>query len=307
MYLPVIAIGVSALTFFMLRSPWSQDPVILMLGPDASVEQTQAVREDLGLDKPLVEQYLSWLTDVSTGNFGTTFRGRQPVGEQVVDRLPVTLEILFLSTFLTTVIGVSLGVITATHQNTAVDYCCRVFAVFGQSIPHFFLLVLLIVLPSLWWNYVPPIGGHVSLLEHPFDNLRLYLPPTVVLAVGGSSGLMRLVRSTMLEELRQDYMRTALAKGLPGRALILRHALRNCMVPIVTFIGTEITVLFFGSLILEQVFSINGIGQFFFTSVSQFDFPVVQFLVLYSAFFVMTINLLVDLSYAAIDPRVRYR
>jgi peptide/nickel transport system permease protein len=306
MYLPLIALGVSALTFFVLRSPWSQDPVVTMLGTEVTPKQQAALRGDLGLDRPLVEQYVQWLSHVATGDFGKTFRGGQPVGAEVARRLPITLEILGLSTLFVSVLGVTLGVVTASHQNSAVDHIIRLGSVLGQSIPNFFLLVLLIVLPSIWWNYVPPVGGHISIFDHPFENLRLYLPPTLILAVGGSSRLMRLARSTMLEVLRQDYMRTAQAKGLSRRAMIWGHALRNSLIPIVTFIGSEITVLFFGALILEQVFSINGIGQFFYTSVISSDFPVVQFLVLYTALIVVCLNLLVDLSYAMIDPKVRY-
>jgi peptide/nickel transport system permease protein len=306
-YLPLIAAFVVTLTFFVLRSPWSQDPVTLMIGMGGSVEQEQALREDLGLDKPLIIQFGAWIGDLARLDFGETFRGRQPVWDEVMKRMPVTFQILFMSVFFTAVIGITLGVLTAMRQNTATDYIFRGLAVFGQSVPDFFLLVLLIVLPSIWWNYSPPVGGHISIFQDPWENLRLYVPPTLLLAVGGSAGLMRLVRSTMLEVMRQDYMRTARAKGLPNRSLIWVHALRNSMIPIVTYIGGQITVLFFGALILEQVFSINGIGQFLFISVSTFDFPVVQFLVLYTALIVISINLIVDLSYALIDPRVRYR
>jgi peptide/nickel transport system permease protein len=179
-------------------------------------------------------------------------------------------------------------------------------AVFGQSIPDFFLLVLLIVLPSLWWNYSPPIGGHVSLFRDPLENLRLYVPPTLLLAAGGASGMMRLTRSTLLEVFRQDYVRTARAKGLPERAVVLSHGLRNALVPIVTLLGAQITVLLFGALILEQIFSLNGLGQFLYISAVTADYPVVQFLVLYTALIVIVLNLLVDLSYALIDPRVKY-
>jgi len=306
-YLPLIAAFVAILTFFVLRSPWSQDPVTLMVGMGGSVEQEEALREDLGLDDPLVVQFGRWLGDLARLDFGETFRGRQPVWDEVVERMPVTFEILFLSVFFSATIGITLGVITATRQNTLLDYAFRGLAVFGQSIPDFFLLVLLIVLPSIWWNYSPPVGGHVSIFQDPWENLRLYVPPTLLLAVGGSAGMMRLVRSTMLEVMRQDYMRTAAAKGLPNRSVVWSHALRNSMIPIVTYLGNQVTVLFFGALILEQIFSINGIGQFLFISVSTFDFPVVQFLVLYTALIVITINILVDLSYAVIDPRVRYR
>ena len=202
--------------------------------------------------------------------------------------------------------GVTFGVITAVKQDTPVDYGFRVFAVFGQSIPDFFLLILLIVLPSIWWNYAPPAGGHVSIFDDPWTNLRLYLPPTILLGIGSAAAMMRLCRSTLLEVFRQDYMRTARAKGLAGRNVVIKHGLRNALIPLVTLIGAQIAALFFGSLILEQIFSINGLGQFFLASSITNDYPVVQFLVLYTAIVVMGINLIVDLSYALIDPRVKY-
>ncbi len=306
-YLPIIAIAVSIITFAVLRSPWSQDPVIAMAGMDATPEQQQRIREELNLDKPIVAQFGLWVGELARGDFGETFRGRQPVGAQVKARLEPTLQILILSVLFSGFFGISFGVIAAVKHNRAPDLTLRTFAVFGQSIPDFFLLVLLVVLPSIWWNYSPPVGGHVSLWEDPVHNLRLYVPPTLLLAVGGSAAMVRITRSTLLEVMRQDYMRTARAKGLPGQAVIWGHAFRNALIPIVTLLGAQVTVFFFGALILEQVFSINGLGQFFFQSVVFGDFPVVQFLVLYTALIVVSLNLLVDLSYALIDPRVKYR
>jgi peptide/nickel transport system permease protein len=244
--------------------------------------------------------------NVLTGDFGRTFRGQQPVGQEVLERLPATLELMFFSIFFTTLFGVTAGVIAAVKQNSIWDYTVRVGAVFGQSIPDFFLLVLLIVLPSLWWNYVPPIGGHVSIFEDPWTNLRLYVPPTLIVGLGGAAVLMRVTRSSMLEVLRQDYVRTARSKGLNERSVILVHSIRNALVPIVTIIGNYIVALFFGAVIIELVFSIQGVGQFFLTSAAAFDYPVMQFLVLYTAVIVIVINLLIDLSYALLDPRVKY-
>jgi peptide/nickel transport system permease protein len=252
------------------------------------------------------EQFLIWVKDLASGNLGTTFRGNQSVGEQVLVRMPVTFEILFLSVTFSTIFGVTFGIISAAKQNSPVDYGFRIFAVFGQSIPEFFLLILLIILPSIWWNYSPPIGGHISFFDDPMENLRLYLPPTLLLAVGGSAGMMRITRSTLLEVFRQDYIRTARAKGVATRGVILGHAMRNALIPIITIIGAQITALFFGSLILEQIFSINGLGQFLFNAINTADFPVVQFLVLYAALVVIIMNLVIDLSYAFIDPRVKY-
>ena len=305
-YVPLIVGVVSIITFFTLRLPWAADPVLLYTNQNTTPEQEQAIRADLGLDKPVGEQFAIWIGDVLTGDLGDTFRSGQPVWPEIQRRWPVNLEILVLSVGFATLFGVSFGVITAVKQNSIVDYIVRVFAVFGQSIPDFFLLILLIVLPSIWWNYSPPVGGHVSFFDDPWSNLRLYLPPTILLGVGGAAGMMRLTRSTLLEVFRQDYMRTARAKGLAGGNVVMKHGLRNSMIPIVTLFGGQVTALFFGSLILEQIFSINGLGQFFLVSAITSDFPVVQFLVLYTAVVVCVMNLLIDLSYAVIDPRVKY-
>jgi peptide/nickel transport system permease protein len=305
-YVPLIMVVVSLLAFFTLRLPWAIDPVTLYINENTTLEQEQQIRRELGLDRPAVQQFFIWLGQVARGDLGETFRSRQPVLDEIVRRFPVNLQILVFSIFFSTIIGVTLGVITAVKQNTVTDYAFRGGAVFGQSIPDFFLLILLILLPSIWWNYSPPVGGHIPITQDPLENLRLYLPPTILLAIGGAAGMMRLTRSSLLEVLRQDYMRTARAKGLAGRAVVIRHGLRNTLIPIVTLIGAQITALFFGSLILEQIFSINGLGQFFMISALTGDFPVIQTLVLYTALIVMVMNLLVDISYAVIDPRVKY-
>lgn len=305
-YLPLIIVVVSILTFFTLRLPFAVDPALLYINQNTTTEQEAEIRKDLGIDKPVLEQFVIWVGDVFQGDMGQTFRSRQPVWDEIQRRLPVNIQILIMSILFSTLFGVAFGVITAVKQNSPVDYGFRVFAVFGQSIPDFFLLILLIVLPSIWWNYAPPAGGHVSIFEDPLTNLRLYLPPTILLGIGSAAAMMRLCRSTLLEVFRQDYMRTARAKGLAGRNVVIKHGLRNALIPLVTLIGAQIAALFFGSLILEQIFSINGLGQFFLASSVTNDYPVVQFLVLYTAIVVMGINLIVDLSYALIDPRVKY-
>lgn len=305
-YLPLIIGVVSILTFFTLRLPFAVDPALLYVNQNTTVEQEAEIRKELGIDKPVFEQFVIWIGDVVQGDMGQTFRSRQPVWDEIQRRLPVNIQILVMSILFSTLFGVTFGVITAVKQDQPVDYGFRIFAVFGQSIPDFFLLILLIVLPSIWWNYAPPAGGHVSIFDDPWTNLRLYLPPTILLGVGSAAAMMRLCRSTLLEVFRQDYMRTARAKGLAGRKVVIEHGLRNALIPLVTLIGAQISALFFGSLILEQIFSINGLGQFFLASSITNDYPVVQFLVLYTAVVVMGINLIVDLSYAVIDPRVKY-
>ena len=218
-----------------------------------------------------------------------------------------SFEIVFLSLAISVVIGVSFGILSSLYRNSLLDYFVRIFAVLGTSIPEFFLLTLLIIIPSYLWNYSPPIGGYVSIFDDPWTNVRLFLPSALMIGIGGSSGLMRLTRTTMLEVLRADYVRTARAKGLRERSTILTHALRNAGTPILTAIGTAFIAVFSGSVIAERIMSIDGNGLFFFISTLGRDLPVIQFLAVYTAAVVVLMNLLVDLSYPLVDPRVKYR
>ena len=304
--MPVIMVVVSSLLFVMLRLPFAQDPVPAMLGTDATVQQQEVLRHELRLDRPIPEQYIAWVKDMATGQLGKAFRSGQPVWPEVKRRLPVTFEIMSMALLFSTAIGVSVGVLSAIRQNTVADYVARFAAVFGQSVPEFFLLVLLIVLPSMWWTYSPPVGGHISIFAEPGENLRLYLSPAILLGFAHAAGMMRLTRSTMLEVLRQDYVRTARAKGLKESRVLFGHALRNALVPLVTLFGAQVGALFFGSLVFETIFSVQGVGLYFFRALQASDMPVIQFLSLYTAVVVISVNLIVDLSYALIDPHVTY-
>lgn len=306
LYMPVVIVFVSALVFVLVRLPFARDPVSMMLTMDATPEQRQALRHELELDRPIPVQYVHWVGRMVKGDLGNTFRGDQPVWREIKRRVPVTFEIAILAVLTSNLVGISIGVMSALKQNTLPDYLARIAAVFGQSIPEFFTLVLLIVLPSIWWNYSPPVGGHITFLADPWENLRLYLPPAILLGLTHASGMMRLTRSTMLEVFRQDYIRTARAKGLANKDVIVRHALRNAMIPLVTVFAGQVGSLLFGSLIFEIIFSVQGIGQFFFQSLQAADMPVVQALTVYTAVIIVTINLIVDFSYPLIDRRVAY-
>src|SRR5690606_17202636 len=204
-----VILVVSILTFFTLRLPFAVDPALLYINQNTTVEQEAEIRHELGIDKPVLQQFAIWVGDVFQGDMGQTFRSRQPVWDEIQRRLPVNIQILVMSILFSTLFGVTFGVITAVKQDQPVDYGFRVFAVFGQSIPDFFLLILLIVLPSIWWNYAPPAGGHVSIFEDPWTNLRLYVPPTLLLGIGSAAAMMRLCRSTLPEVFRHAYTRTA--------------------------------------------------------------------------------------------------
>jgi len=306
-FLPLIIVVVSIITFVLLRVLPGQDPAILMAGQNATPENVEAIHAELGLDRPIAVQYFNWMGDVLRGDLGTTYQGKQDILSEVKRRFPASAELVVLSLAMSAVIGVSFGVLSAVKRNTPIDYAVRLFAVAGQSIPDFFLLVMLIVIPSVLWNYAAPGGGYVAFWDDPMRNIRMYGPPSIVLGIGGAAGIMRLQRTTMLEVMRSDYVRTARAKGLSSPTVILAHAFRNTLAPLVTILGTSFTLVFAGSAVAEVILSIDGLGVFFLQKALQRDFPVVQFLVLYTATVVVIANLIVDLSYAWIDPRVQYR
>lgn len=305
-WLPIILFGVSTLVFFMLRGLPGQDPAGVIAGQGATEAQLEEIREELGLERPIMVQYWDWVSGLVVGDFGEAYYNDQPVRDQFVRKFPPTFQLLMMSLIIGSVAGVGFGVISAIWRNSPIDYFVRIFAVLSSSIPDFFLLTLLIVIPAALWHYSQPVGGYVPLLEDPWTNLRLMGPPALITGIGGSAGLMRLTRTTMLEVLRSDYVRTARAKGLRSRAVIVSHALRNALTPIVTTVGTAFIAIFGGSFIAEQILSIRGLGQWFFVSTIQRDLVVVQFLTLYTAAVVVIVNLIVDLSYGFIDPRVRY-
>jgi peptide/nickel transport system permease protein len=306
LWLPIILFGVSAIAFFLLRALPGQDPAAAIAGQGATPEQIELIQEELGLNEPVLEQYFNWLTDLLRGDFGTEFRSGQSVRDLFIEKFPPTFQLLVMSTAIATVVGIGFGIISALWRNSPIDYFVRVFAVLASSIPEFFLLTLLIIIPSILWGYSQPVGGYVSFFEDPATNLRLMGPAAIIIGVGGAAGLMRLTRTTMLEVLRSDYVRTARAKGLRSTGVVLSHALRNAMTPIVTTVGTAFVAIFSGSVIAEQILSIRGLGEWFFTASFTRELVVVQFLTVYTAAVVVLVNLAVDLSYGFIDPRVRY-
>ena len=335
-FLPIILFAVSVLVFVLLRVLPAGDIADVIGGANATPEQKDAIRERYGLsdpifpvtmpgecekliwcvpkctiEMPIVEghrhsQYGSWLTDALHGDFGTRFTNNASVRTEFMRRFPASFELVVLSLSFSVVLGICFGILSAMYRNTLLDYGVRIFAVLGTSIPEFFLLTLLVVIPLFLWNYAQPAGGYVPIYDDPATNLRLLVPPAFIMGIAGSSGLMRLVRTTMLEVLRADYVRTARAKGLRGRTVVLSHALRNASTPILTAIGTAFIAVFGGSGVAERILSIQGIGQFFFLSAFSRDLPVIQFLAVYTAAVVVIVNLVVDLSYAWADPRVKY-
>ena len=304
-FLVPVLLAVSIAVFFALRF-MPGDITAILLGTEATPEQVAELRADLGLDKPMPLQYIEWMSDVLRGDLGESYVLGNSVGGEILDRLPITLELVLFTLAITAVVGVTFGVISAVFQNSPLDYVVRVTSIFGLSLPGWWVGIMILLGPSIWWNYSPPLG-YVPIYENVWDNLRQFVPPALVLAAASSAVLMRLTRTTLLDVLRQDYIRTARSKGLREIAVIMRHALKNAMVPVITMLGGQMAVLLGGAVIIEQVFSLEGLGRYMFTSISARDFPVVQVLALYIAVVVVSMNLAVDISYAWFDPRVRYR
>lgn len=281
------------------------DPATLALGEGATPQDIQAFRHAYHLDDPLPVQYLRWWGDVFHGNLGTSVVSRTNVTIELRHRLPVTLELLILSTLMTALIGISFGVVSALRQNSPLDYIVRLFSILGLSIPSFWLGTLVIVLPAIWWGYLPPLQ-RINLTDSPLRNLQQYWLPSFVMAIGGSAIVMRIARSSLLEVMRNDFIRTARAKGLRSNIVLYRHALKNAIIPVVTILGLQVAALIGGTVIIESIFNLQGVGTFMINSINARDYPSVQGMVLFFAVVIIIVNLAVDMSYAFFDPRIRY-
>jgi len=271
----------------------------------SSPGQAEALREELGLNDPLYQQFWRYMTGAIRGDFGDSLWTGEDIRQMLLKRLPVTIELGILTLILGTIIGIPLGVFSAVKQSSFTDYFLRSVAILGISIPYFWIAVLTIAVPAYYWQWAPPVG-HVPFFEDPVTNLQHYFLPSLVLAIGLAGATMRLLRATMLEVLRLDFMRTAAAKGLARGVQIRRHALRNALIPVITLIGLRFVFLLSGSAIVESVYGLPGVGQLLLDSISRRDYQVVQAVTLMMAFIIIITNLLVDLSYGLIDPRIRY-
>jgi len=305
LFLPILLFLGSILVFTVLRIA-PGDPTDRVLGINSTPAEKQKLRDALGLNDPLPVQYLRWMGGMITFRLGDSIVSDQPIGEQIITRLKVTLQIWIMSVIMGTLFGISFGILSAVFRDTWLDYIVRFMAVVFLSVPAFFSLTLLIIIPSILWNYVPPLQ-YVSPFKDFWTNMRIFFPPVFILSLEGSAGFMRLTRSVCLEVLSQDYIRTARAKGLREFWVIMRHMFRNAMIPVVTVIGAWIPGIIAGSVILEQVMSLAGMGQYIYQGVLAKDYPVVQSITLYIGALVIFANLLVDISYAYFDPRIRYR
>jgi ABC-type dipeptide/oligopeptide/nickel transport system permease component len=293
--IPVL-IGVTVVVFSIMHIA-PGDPVTIMLGPEAPVAAAEALRARLGLDDPVHVQYLRWLSGIIRGDFGRSIRGHQPVLEAILIRLPATLELTLVAMMVSLLIAIPAGIISAIKQNSPLDHSAMVVAVFGVSMPVFWLGLMLILIFGFYLGWTP-ISGRGS-IEH-------LILPAITLGTFQAALIARLTRSSMLEVIRQDYIRTARAKGLVERIVIIKHALKNALIPVVTIVALQLPALFGGAVITETVFAWPGMGRFMVLSIFNRDFPVVQGIVLIMVILVILANLLADIFYTYLDSRIRY-
>lgn len=299
-----VALLVCFLTFLIIHLV-PGDPARILLGEDATPDTLAALRQQLGLDKPLLVQFGIWFWQLLHGNMGQSTQLQQPVLAAIVQRLPVTAELGICALLYSLVLAFPLGVYSATHRNTWIDWLVNVLNLTSTAIPGFVLGLLLILIFAVNIRFFPP-GGYIPFSEDPLGNIRDLILPMITLGTGTVAVNMRQIRANMIEVLSQDYVRTARAKGLPERRVQYVHALRNAIIPVITIIGLQVGALIGGTFIVETIFLWPGIGQLAVTSILAKDYPMVQGVVLLSAFLYMGANLLVDICYAFIDPRIRY-
>ena len=301
--IPVL-FGISVLIFAVMKMI-PGDVISGILGVDATPELREQLREIYGLDRPYVVQYLDWIGGVLRGDFGESIRTGEPILPQILTRFKVTAELTILAAIISWIIAIPLGILAAVKRNSLADRFVRVFALLGVSVPNFALSILLILFLSLAFGYFSPLG-YVGFFEDPIRNLQIMILPASILGVSIAGSVMRMTRSSVLEVLRQDFVRTVRAKGASERVAIFRHVLRNALIPIITLVGMQIGSLLGGAVIVEQIFSLPGLGQMTLTGINQRDYPVVQGCVLFIAFVYVLVNLVTDLLYSYIDPRISY-
>jgi peptide/nickel transport system permease protein len=303
-FLPTL-LGISILVFGAMRLiPGNFVDVLIGVGPDVSPQQRQAIAHSYGLDKPLPVQYLSWLGHTLEGNMGHSLRTGDPVTSEIVSRLPVTLELAALATVLSLLIAIPFGILSAVRRGGVIDLIVRLIGLLGLSVPNFLLATMLVLFVSTRWN-VLPTTGFVPVSGGIWPNIKSLILPAISLGALLAASVMRMTRSALLEELGKEYLTVARAKGLTNRAVVLRHALRNALVPVITVIGIQTGYLLGGTVIVEQIFALPGIGRLALDSVLQRDYPLVQGTTLFIAAAFVLVNLLTDVIYGFVDPRIR--
>jgi len=300
-----LLVGMSLLVFGLMRFV-PGDPAVVVLGFKATPEGVKAFREEFRLDDPLPEQYLRWVAGIARGNFGTDFRQNEPIGEMILARLPVTLELTVLAALLAALIGVPLGLLGGGRRGGAADRAAQTMGLLGISVPDFWLGIMLILLLSLGAGLMPS-SGFVAFREDPLENLLHLALPALTLAVSRAAVLGRLTRAAVLDVVHRGFVQYARAKGLGERAVLFRHVLPNAAIPIVTVLGLQVGYMLGGAIVVETIFALPGVGRMTLDAVLERNYPVVQSTVVVVGAMFMLVNLVTDLLYGMIDPRVRAR
>jgi peptide/nickel transport system permease protein len=299
-----VALLVTVIVFVLVRlSPG--DPVLVYAGEERDPDSLAALRTELGLDRPLPVQYVAWLSHAVRGDLGRSIRSRQPVRDAIVERLPATLELGGAALLLSVSVALAVGTVSALKRNTRWDLLATAFTLAGVSLPNFFLGLILILVVALVLRLVPP-GGFIAFTEDPAQNLQRLILPAITLATASMAANVRQVRSSLIDVFHQDYIRTARAKGLAERAVVLSHSMKNALIPLVTLVGIQIGVIIEGAIVTESVFAWPGVGRLVVASIGGRDYPVVQAVVLVGALAYMFSSLVVDILYAWLDPRISF-
>jgi peptide/nickel transport system permease protein len=289
---------------FALTNLLPGDPTVTILGEQATAEQRAAVRVEYGLDRPAPLRYVEWLGRAAQGDFGRSLRTREHVSEMLAARVPVTLQLTFVAILIAVAIGVPAGILAARFRGSTIDVVVSFVAMSSVAIPYFWMGVMLILLFSLRLGWLPP-SGYVPFFEDPVQNLRLMVLPAVTIGTAFAALVMRQTRASMLQVLTQDYIRTARAKGMSEPRVVLKHALRNALIPVSTVVGLQIGALLGGAVVTETVFAMPGLGRMLVDGIFQRDFPVIQGAILFIVVAVFAVNVLTDLLYRLFDPRVK--
>ena len=281
------------------------DVIDVLLGDSAADDQSRAqLEERLGINKPVPEEYVSYVGNAVTGDLGKSLLSGRPVRSMIADRIWVTLKLAISALIIGGLAGMTIGILSAIKQDGPVDYAMRSFAIAGLTVPNFALATAIVILPTIYFNWTPPLV-YKPFGSDPVGHLTQFILPALILAFGLMGTQMRIMRTQMLEVLRQDYIRTARMKGLSGKTVVLRHAIRNAMIPVISLLGLQVAVIFSGSVVIEQIFGLPGMGSMLLQAVQQKDWPVVQGITLVIGVWVVLVNLLVDISYALLDPRLK--
>ncbi|PYN51552.1 MAG: glutathione ABC transporter permease GsiC [Candidatus Rokuibacteriota bacterium] len=299
------SLAIASLAVFSLPRLIPGDAVQLMLDERAYGKDLEDLRAKLGLDQPIYLQYFEWLGRVVRGQLGESLWTRRPVIDELARRLPVSLELGLMALCFSISIALPVGIVAAVRQDSFADYVTRSLAILGLSVPGFWIATLAVLLPAIWWGWSPPIQ-FTEFSVDPWAHVSQFVLPAVILGVASAAAIMRLTRAMLLDVLRQDYVRTAWAKGVSERCVVLKHSLKNALIPVVTVLGIQVAQILGGTVIFETIFGLPGMGRFLFDAINQRDYPVIQGINLLIVSVVVVMNLTVDAFYAYLDPRIRY-